>query len=122
MEKFNGGGHLNNAGAQVNSDDIKQIKDTLSSILKDTIQEEKPMKVILIKDDEKLGELGDEITVKDGYARNFLIPRKIVKLKTEPDNVFTGEDEKAYEEAMIDYEKGEYIEMEDYMKKRGLSV
>ncbi|MEA3489440.1 MAG: 50S ribosomal protein L9 [Candidatus Omnitrophota bacterium] len=35
------------------------------------------MKVILIKDVESLGETGDEIVVKDGYARNCLIPKKL---------------------------------------------
>lgn len=35
------------------------------------------MKVILRKDFEALGKIGDVIDVKDGYARNFLIPRKI---------------------------------------------
>ena len=34
------------------------------------------MKIILMKDVDKLGEIGDELTVKDGYARNYLIPRK----------------------------------------------
>ncbi len=62
------------------------------------------------------------VEIKEADLNIIVIPRKIVKLKTEPGNVFTGEDKKAYEEAMIDYEKGEYIEMEDYMKKRGLSV
>jgi len=33
------------------------------------------MKVILKEDVYKLGSLGDEINVKDGYARNFLIPQ-----------------------------------------------
>jgi large subunit ribosomal protein L9 len=35
------------------------------------------MKVILREDHEKLGNIGDVIQVKPGYARNFLIPRKI---------------------------------------------
>ena len=35
------------------------------------------MKIILRKDFEPLGNVGDMVEVKDGYARNFLIPRKI---------------------------------------------
>ncbi len=35
------------------------------------------MKVILRQDFEALGEAGKVFTVKDGYARNFLIPRGI---------------------------------------------
>ena len=33
------------------------------------------MKVILLERVERLGGLGDTVTVKDGYARNFLLPR-----------------------------------------------
>jgi large subunit ribosomal protein L9 len=36
------------------------------------------MKVILRKDHEKLGKTGTVVDVKDGYARNFLIPRDLV--------------------------------------------
>jgi large subunit ribosomal protein L9 len=35
------------------------------------------MKVILRKDFEGLGSIGDVVVVKDGYARNYLIPRNI---------------------------------------------
>ena len=35
------------------------------------------MKVILRQNHESLGQIGEVIDVKDGYARNFLIPRKI---------------------------------------------
>ena len=35
------------------------------------------MKVILRKNSEKLGSVGEVVSVKDGYARNYLIPRNI---------------------------------------------
>jgi large subunit ribosomal protein L9 len=34
------------------------------------------MQIILLERIEKLGFIGDEVTVKDGYARNFLLPNK----------------------------------------------
>ena len=41
------------------------------------------MKVILLEDIDNLGRLGDTISVKAGYARNFLIPRKLALQATE---------------------------------------
>ncbi len=35
------------------------------------------MKVILLEDVSSLGQMGETIEVKNGYARNFLIPRKL---------------------------------------------
>ncbi len=35
------------------------------------------MQIILQEDIEKLGHRGDVVTVKPGYARNFIIPRKL---------------------------------------------
>ena len=41
------------------------------------------MKVLLTKDIDKLGVVGDEVIVKDGYARNYLIPKKFAMEATE---------------------------------------
>jgi large subunit ribosomal protein L9 len=35
------------------------------------------MQIILQEDVEKLGNRGDVVTVKPGYARNFLLPNKL---------------------------------------------
>ncbi|MBN2572031.1 MAG: 50S ribosomal protein L9 [Ignavibacteriales bacterium] len=40
------------------------------------------MKVILRKNFDKLGEMGEIVDVKDGYAQNYLIPRQIAYLAT----------------------------------------
>lgn len=41
------------------------------------------MEVVLKKDHEKLGQALDVVTVKDGYARNFLIPNGIAVVASE---------------------------------------
>jgi len=40
------------------------------------------MKIILTKDIHKLGNAGDVLAVKDGYARNYLLPRKFALVAT----------------------------------------
>lgn len=40
------------------------------------------MKVILRDDVEKLGLAGEAVNVRDGYARNFLVPRKLAFVAT----------------------------------------
>jgi len=51
------------------------------------------MKVILRKDHEKLGKLGDVVDVKDGYARNYLLPRNVAFIAN-PGNLRALEEEK----------------------------
>ena len=40
------------------------------------------MQVILKKDVQNVGEAGDLVTVKDGYARNYLLPKNYAELAT----------------------------------------
>ena len=40
------------------------------------------MEVILLEKTVNLGNLGDIVRVKDGYARNFLLPRKVARRAT----------------------------------------
>ncbi len=41
------------------------------------------MEIVLLEKIKNVGELGDVVTVKNGYARNFLIPQKKAVLATE---------------------------------------
>ena len=41
------------------------------------------MQVILKKDVQNLGEAGEIVNVKDGYARNFLLPQQMAEVATE---------------------------------------
>jgi large subunit ribosomal protein L9 len=58
------------------------------------------MQVILMEKVTNLGELGDVVKVKDGYARNFLIPEGKAKRAT-PDNL------KAFESRRAELEKAQ---------------
>jgi large subunit ribosomal protein L9 len=51
------------------------------------------MKVILRKNFDQLGKIGDIVNVKDGYARNYLIPRQIAYQAT-AGNISALEEEK----------------------------
>ncbi len=52
------------------------------------------MKVILRQDIENFGKTGDIVTVKDGYARNYLIPQKIAVTATTRNMRILEEDQK----------------------------
>jgi large subunit ribosomal protein L9 len=58
------------------------------------------MKVILKKDVDFLGEEGDIVTVKDGYARNYLLPKSYAVIAT-PGNLKIWENEKVARDRKI---------------------
>lgn len=93
MEKFNGGGHLNNAGAQIETHDIKQVRLDLISFLNESVQEEKLMKLILIKDVKGKGKKGEIIEVVTGYANYLLSSKNAIEATQE--NLHSIEMEKA---------------------------
>lgn len=51
------------------------------------------MKIILRKNYDQLGKIGDLVEVKDGFARNFLLPRQIAYVATKG-NIRALEEEK----------------------------
>ena len=58
------------------------------------------MKVILKKDVDFLGEEGDIVTVKNGYARNYLLPKSYAVIAT-PGNLKIWENEKVTRDRKI---------------------
>lgn len=64
------------------------------------------MKVVLLERVENLGAIGDVVTVKDGFARNFLLPRDKARRATEA-NLKAFEIERAAIEARNDKNKAE---------------
>jgi large subunit ribosomal protein L9 len=61
------------------------------------------MKIILIQDIENLGHRDDIVTVKDGFARNYLIPKKMAVIATESARKVLDENKKqrAHKEAKV---------------------
>lgn len=78
------------------------------------------MKVILLQDVKSLGKKGQTVNVSDGYATNFLIPRKLAVIATEKSLEIRNEeikkqeeeDKKRREEALALKEKIEAIKLE----------
>ncbi len=73
------------------------------------------MKVILREDVDKLGRMGDLVSVADGYARNFLLPRNLAALATTK-NIKSLEHEKR---VIADRLKKEKMAAEEEAKKVG---
>ncbi|HEA47514.1 MAG TPA: 50S ribosomal protein L9 [bacterium] len=79
------------------------------------------MKVILRKRIENLGNMGDVIEIKDGYARNFLIPQGLA-LETTPKNLKALEYEKKMREKRQKKEKEAAVALAQKLKNISCTV
>lgn len=87
------------------------------------------MQVILKKDVQNIGEAGELVNVKDGYARNFLIPKNFAELATEgalknrEQNLarIQAKQEKLHQEALANVAKIEKLGSIDLSAKAGES-
>ena len=87
------------------------------------------MQLILKKDVQNVGEAGDLINVKDGYARNYLLPNNLAEVATEgalgarERNIqrIKAKSEKLHKEALEKAEKIEKIEVIELNAKAGES-
>lgn len=113
MEQLGGGGHLNNAAAQIQNGNIPDIVHKIVEILNTSYKEEQNMKVILTKDVKGKGKKGEIIEVANGYG-NFLLTSKQA-IEASQSNVKSLENEK------IKAEKEAELELE-LMKKLKLEV
>jgi len=77
------------------------------------------MKVILADDVRGLGHRGDTVTVKPGYARNYLLPQGFAYEATDANLRRLSEEKKKYDEKML-HEKG--IAAQAAAKVEGLTV
>jgi len=79
------------------------------------------MEVILLQDVKSLGKTGDAVKVKDGYARNFLIPKKFAMLHT-TGAVKVLEENKKKAKAIQEKEKAKFKELADKISKLALNI
>lgn len=79
------------------------------------------MNIILMENVEKLGQVGDVVKVKDGYARNYLLPRQLGIPATEG-NIRRIEREKAKRLAVWEAEKKEAEKKAETLSKVSITI
>ena len=79
------------------------------------------VEIILTQDVEKLGKTGDLVKVKDGFARNFLIPQKKAYLAT-PQNIRRIEQQQKKRKFQYEQEKKAARQLADKLSKVSCTV
>ena len=79
------------------------------------------MEIILCKDVEKLGKVGDVVKVREGFARNFLFPNKLAFLAT-TGNLKKIEMQRVKRAALVEQEKKEAQGLAEKLSKVSATV
>ena len=79
------------------------------------------MKVILRKNSDKLGNMSEVVSVKDGYARNYLIPRGIAYEATEG-SLSQLEEERKQQSRFIDKERKQAETLAAQLEKISITI
>ena len=79
------------------------------------------MNIIFMENVEKLGQVGDVVKVKNGYARNYLLPRQLGMPAT-TGNIKRIEKEKAKRLAIFEAEKKEAQQKAESLSKVSLTI
>ena len=79
------------------------------------------MEVILLKEHESLGEIGDIVKVKPGYARNFLFPKGIA-VRSSKQNVALAKEQKKTLQKRADRESKANQELAGELAKVEISI
>jgi large subunit ribosomal protein L9 len=79
------------------------------------------MKVILRKNSDKLGSISEVVSVKDGYARNYLIPRGIAYEATEG-SLRQLEEERKQQSRSVDKERKQAETLAAQLEKISITI
>ena len=79
------------------------------------------MEVILIKDSDNLGAAGSVVKVKDGFARNFLLPRKLA-IPATPANLKKIEDEKKRAVSLKQRQKEKALQLSQRLSGMSITI
>ena len=79
------------------------------------------MEVILLKEHESLGEIGDIINVKPGYARNFLFPKGIA-VRSSKRNIALAQEQKKTLQKRVERESKANQELMTKLAKVEISI
>ncbi|MBU1862961.1 MAG: 50S ribosomal protein L9 [Candidatus Omnitrophica bacterium] len=79
------------------------------------------MEIILLADVEKVGKTGDVVKVKDGYLRNYLMPRKLAVLCTKNNRKIV-EDQIRLADRRREKEKQSFVQLAEKIEKMSCTI